>query len=179
MAETMKRIIDGNYVGSGQIVARCHLRAHRGNLSARLVKSHDCIAKKCPFLEKMDVKFWRAYEAKKQEKKKRTLLKKLAIAEKRNREAMVREILEDNGHIHVTVIREESSNLLVISYIYDERVDLTPETEILRDKLGKEIKLQARIGSHSAIEQLIRNPRRRARNAADVRKAPKVSPYRL
>jgi len=86
----------------------------------------------------------------------------------------IKETLEDSGHIHITSIREEARNLLVIYYIYDKRINLEPEIKFLRETLKKIIKMQARIGSDEAIEQLIRKPRRETRKVADLRKAPKV-----
>ena len=168
------RLIDGSYAGSMNIVARCHLLAHRGWLTARLVKLHDCVAKKCPFLEKAKKEYWQALEKEAQQRKENRAKRKLLSEMQNGRDMLVRETLEDSGHIHVTSIREERRNLLVISYIYDKWIDLAPEIQFLRKKLGMTIKLQARIGSEEAIERLIRIPRSKTRILADVRAAPMV-----
>jgi len=71
---------------------------------------------------------------------------------------LIRETLETKGHIYVTAIREESPRLLTVSYIYNERVDLTDEIQFLRDELKKAIRLEARIASDETKELLIRKP---------------------
>ena len=63
------RLIDGHYANSNNIIARCHLLTHRGYLTKSLVKSHDCINKKCPFMEKIKKEYWKALDEAKQEKK--------------------------------------------------------------------------------------------------------------
>jgi len=170
----IKRLIDGHYADSDKIIARCHLLTHRGFLTKSLVKSHGCIAKKCPFFEKVKSGYWQAIEKKEQEKKINREKRKLTLKMNNDRDELIRETLEDSGHIFVTSIREESRNFLVISYIYDRQVDLASEIRFLRKKLKKTIKLQARIGSDEAIEQLIRKPRRDMKKVTDLRKAPKV-----
>ncbi|MDR1069754.1 MAG: hypothetical protein LBL37_03085 [Gracilibacteraceae bacterium] len=173
-----KRLIDGNYANDDKIIARCHLRTHRGFLTKNLVKSHNCIVKECPFLDKMGREYWQNLEIAKQTKKDNRLKIKIngtqTLKMKHDRDAFIREILENSGSIHVTAIREEYRNSLVIYYIYDRKIDLTPEIRILGKKLGKIIKLQAKVGSEGVIEQLIRKPRRETRKITDVRKAPKV-----
>ena len=175
MAEQIQmRLINGNFANSGNIIARCHLLAHRGYLSKALVKSHACIAKKCPFFEKLKPEYWNALEAAEQEKKDNRLKRKQKLEMESERDTLIRETLEDSGCVHVTSIREEKKNLLIINYIYDKRVDLAPEVEFLRENLKRTIKLQARKGSEEAIEQLIRKPRRELRKVTSLRKAPKV-----
>jgi hypothetical protein len=168
------RLIDGNYVVASKVVARCHLLTHRGYLSKALIKSHDCIAKKCTFFEKLKAYYWTAIEAAEIAKKSNRLKRKQDAAMKSDRDILIRETLEDSGHIHVTTINDEKPNLLVISYIYDKRVNLRPEIAFLRGYLNMTIKLQARTGSEDTIEQLIRKRRRETRKVTDLRKAPKV-----
>lgn len=168
------RLIDGNYAVVRTVIARCHLLTHRGYLSKNLVKSHDCIKKKCPYFEKLKPEYWQALEkADKTKKENRKKLKQEAVL-KYDRDVFIKETLEDSGHIHVTSINDEKPNLLVISYIYDKRVDLSSEVDFLRGQLKKTIRLQARSGSEVAIELLIRKRRRETRKVTDLRKAPKV-----
>lgn len=168
-----KRLIDGAYAVSDNIIARCHLLAHRGYLTKNLIKSHKCIAKKCPFFEKLKPEYWQAFEKNEQDRKGTQV-----IIDEQNlscdRDALIRETLEDSGCIYVTSIREETWNFLVISYIYDRKVDLSQEIRFLRKKLGKVIKLQARTGTDIVLEKLIRKPRREMRRVTDLLKAPGV-----
>jgi len=170
------RLINGQYANIKNVIARCHLLAHRGYLTKSLVELHDCIKKKCPFFEKMKPEYWKALEVSAQTKKDNRIKRKLETEEKNDRDTVIRETLEDSGNIHVTAIREEGRNMLVISYIYDKRTNLGQEINFLKEKFKKIIKLKARIGSAEAIEQLIRKPRRETRKVTDLRKAPKVGP---
>ena len=60
--ETKKRLINGDYANSKNVIARCHLLAHRGYLTKNLAAKHKCIKKKCPFFEKMKPEYWQAKE---------------------------------------------------------------------------------------------------------------------
>lgn len=54
-------LIDGNYrsVAVKNIAGTCHNNIHKGYLDIKLLQQHDCINKKCPFLEKFeDYPFW-------------------------------------------------------------------------------------------------------------------------
>ncbi|MCL2088712.1 MAG: helix-hairpin-helix domain-containing protein [Oscillospiraceae bacterium] len=168
------RFINGSRANLSNAIAYCHILTHRGYLSKTLVKSHDCIAKKCPFFEKLKPDYWRSIEAEERKRKANRLKYRQKSEEKKDRDIFIREVLEDSGHIYITNIKDESPNLLVISYIYDRYVDLVSEIQFLRKKLGKYIKLQARTGTEEAIEQLIRKRRRETGKITDLRKAPKV-----
>ena len=168
-----KRLIDGHYAKSENVVAFCHVLTHRGYLSKTLVKSHDCLAKKCPFFKPIRPDYWKAVESAEQKKKKNRLKRKQSVETISERDAFIRETLEESGHIYVTSIKEEP-RVFMISYIYDQKTDLTTEIQSLREKLKKPIKLTAKIGSDGAIEQLIRKRRRENGKTTDLRKAPKV-----
>jgi len=158
--QEIKRLIDGHYANRDNIIARCHLVTHYGYLSKSLVKSHDCLAKNCPFFEKANPDYWQHLDKIAQEKKNNRLQRKMNIKRKNDRDRLIRETLENCGNIHVTAIREMSEKFLVVSYIYDKRVDLRPEIQFLCKKLGKTIKLEAKVGSDYVIERLIREPLR-------------------
>ncbi|MDR0905481.1 MAG: helix-hairpin-helix domain-containing protein [Oscillospiraceae bacterium] len=168
-----KRLIDGHYADNKNIIARCHVLTHRGFLTKSLIKSHNCVAKKCPFFERLKPEYWHSVEKAEQETKDRRRKRRQELEMLSDRDVIIRETLEDSGHVHVTAIREDG-RVIIISYIYDRHVDLMPEIEFLRKKLGRPLKLQARTGSDEAMEQLIRKPRRETRKVTDVRKAPKV-----
>ena len=54
-------LIDGTYrsVAVKNIAGTCHNNIHKGYLDIKLIKQHDCINKKCPFLERFeDYPFW-------------------------------------------------------------------------------------------------------------------------
>lgn len=48
-----------NHVNREQIIGYCNYKLHPGALTEKLLKSHECIQKKCPYLKKLeDRKFW-------------------------------------------------------------------------------------------------------------------------
>ena len=168
------RLIDGNYAGSDKVIARCHLLKHRGYLSKNLVKSHDCLKKKCNFFERINPEYWEALEIAEIEKRNTRLLAKQERLRINDRNTFIKLTLEDSGNIYVTSVRNEPKYLLTITYIFDKRVDLSEEAKFLRKSLKKAIRLQARTGTDETIEQLIRKRRRETRKVTDLRKAPKV-----
>ena len=157
----LMRLIDGHFTTSDKVIARCHLETHRGFLSKNLIQSHGCMSKECPFFERVNQEYWKSLDKARLKKKQNRLSRKQSIQALNDRDALIRRILESNGHIHVTAIREVYRNTLIISYIRDQFVELAPEIEVLRKKLGKNIKLQAIISPDYIVEQLIREPRRR------------------
>jgi hypothetical protein len=51
-------------------VGRCHHNWHKGNMSAKMVKTHKCLGKQCPYFEKYeDHPYWKEREAIKAKKK--------------------------------------------------------------------------------------------------------------
>ena len=54
-------------------VAKCLCKAHTGNLSVKMMKTHNCLSKcgheACPFLEKLDHPYWEARRLRKEAKK--------------------------------------------------------------------------------------------------------------
>ena len=67
--------IDGNPIKSP--VAICHFKKHRGYLTVRLIKTHGCLKKGCPRLQRLDCPFW-------EQRKKR---KELAKEKRKQRES--------------------------------------------------------------------------------------------
>lgn len=59
------RLIGGSVVRvcRGNIVGFCHIQTHPGKLTKNLLREHECLEKKCPFLEKYeDSPFWIDYQ---------------------------------------------------------------------------------------------------------------------
>ena len=168
------RVINGNFVKDKDVIARCHCQVHRGYLSKSLVRSHQCISKKCSFFEKLKPEYWEAVETERKEQKARKQRLKQAVRMKEERDLLIKETLQASGCVHVTSIREKTPNVLTITYIYDLRPDLSSEVSFLRRECKKRIVLCARGGTVETIEQLIKMPRRETRIVTDVRKAPNV-----
>lgn len=57
--------------------AVCHSEAHKGYLTVKAVKEHNCLGKNCPSLQKLEHDYWTQVERKKLEKKYMKLAVKL------------------------------------------------------------------------------------------------------
>lgn len=61
-------------ISVSRLIGYCHIRNHPGYLTAQLLREHECLRKKCPFLERFETAdFWKARQVSKQCKKKRLL----------------------------------------------------------------------------------------------------------
>jgi hypothetical protein len=169
-----KKLIDGHWAKVENVVARCHLRTHPGWLSKGLMASHDCIKKQCPFMKKVNPKYWKsvekAIEKKRSDKKYKSDKERSAL--ERNR--LIVDIMENNSSIHVTAIKEEGISNLVIYYISDRKVDTHEELNLLKSRLDMGVRLKYVNAPDENIEALIRKPRREKMVVTDIRKAPLV-----
>ena len=116
------KLIDQNVISTKPtaIVGYCNLYGHRGFLNLRLLKEHQCIDKKCPYLDKYEnSSFWK-------EKEKNKFCKKLHKQEKRyfaDRErAMLKraeELVKEYGYdIKITSIKRLTREGRPINYIF-------------------------------------------------------------
>ena len=81
------KLLDGKSVkiSAREIVGYCHLEGHPGKVSKRILKEHQCLEKKCPFLERYNANpYWA--ELQKEEARKRKD-KEVRKAEKRAKKA--------------------------------------------------------------------------------------------
>lgn len=72
-------LIDGTFrkVSIKSIVGYCHCSKHKGYIDAALLESHDCVEKKCVYLERFeDYPFWINYMKLQKEKEHRKRAKK-------------------------------------------------------------------------------------------------------
>lgn len=64
-----------NQPGKSKSVAYCHCNAHKGNISVKTLKKHECLRKQCPYLEKYeDHDYWRQRQTLKDKKKEKKLM---------------------------------------------------------------------------------------------------------
>lgn len=84
------KLVDGSYqvIKPEKIVGYCNYRLHRGYITANSVKSHDCIAKNCPYLQKFDGNstYWSFVESEEKKKRDRKAKIKDIKAQKTSRE---------------------------------------------------------------------------------------------
>jgi len=63
------KTIHGGLIENGEIVGYCHLYKHPGYLLSKHIKSHDCLRKECPWLEKnLDSEYFKSRQLVKEKK---------------------------------------------------------------------------------------------------------------
>ena len=132
MAEVKKitvRLIDktwANHVNKEQIIGYCNCKLHKGALTEQLLKSHECIQKKCPFLKKFDDRqFWI-------KRKDRTKHRKIVKQEKHMQEEILQNLLNEaqdfanicKADIDIIQVKfNAEENYYIIFYISDKSED--------------------------------------------------------
>ena len=171
------KLINGARARETNVIGYCHLERHSGYLTKNLIKVHECLEKKCNFLRKLRPEYWKNREDSEKARKDKLIRPKRKAETNTERDDFIRRILEKDGNVYVTVIREENKGFLTVSYIFDRRVDIRPQARVLQRRYGSmRIKFKPAAASEAAIEKLIREPRRKAGKGTDLLKIPGVGP---
>ena len=169
------KLINGARARETNVIGYCHLERHSGYLTKNLIKVHECLEKKCNFLRKLRPEYWKGRKEFEQAQKDKLIRPRRKVETNAERDAFIRRILEKDGNIYVTVIREENKGFLTVSYISDRRVDIRPQARVLQNRYSSmRIKFKPAAASEAAIEKLIREPRRKAEKGMDLLKIPGV-----
>lgn len=134
-------IVEVYIVGSGvsavkskNIVGFCHCGLHRGYMTSKTIKSHECLEKACHHLEKYeDCSYWktkREYEEAQRRKKEQLKLDKF-IEQKRAKELqnkldsmkmIAEQLIGDTSHyeVHITKIEQISKYNYKIFYVTED-----------------------------------------------------------
>jgi len=169
-----KKLIYGGHAANKNIIGQCYSYKHKGYLTKNLIEKHQCLEKKCNRFKKLKPEYWQAREKNELSIRKARLERKDAKKLLKYRDDFIRQTLEGNGCIKVTSIRETKPNFLTISYIYDRKVDLEEEKNIIRVELNNVIKLKPVRGTREAIEELIKKPRREQWVVTDLTESPMI-----
>ncbi|MCL1859370.1 MAG: helix-hairpin-helix domain-containing protein [Oscillospiraceae bacterium] len=171
------KLINGARARETNVIGYCHLERHPGYLTKNLIKVHGCLEKKCSFLRKLRPEYWKGREDSEKARKDKLIRPKRKVETNAERDAFIRKILEKDGNVYVTVIREENKGFLTVSYISDRRVDIRLQARVLQNRYSSmRIKFKPAAASEAAIEKLIREPRRKAGKSTDLLKIPGVGP---
>lgn len=139
----MVRLISGAQVEKEKGIAFCHCDTHRGYLSKSLISSHNCIQKQCPFFNKINKKYWKNIENKKDcnRKKRKDGLKEKKIAKQLldERNSKIKEILERHKSLKVTAILDENNKPLRICFTSNNYVDFNRDMSKIREIAGKSV----------------------------------------
>lgn len=134
--------IDGNACKEEQRIGYCWSEIHRGYLTVRLMKEHQCCERNCRHFQKYeDAQYWKQKEKRKSEKKKAKEIEKQNERDKQLILEKVRELTkEDNDFFAIGV--EKERNTYIIRYIRFEKVDITKYIKLFKEVLGVSIFLK-------------------------------------
>ena len=105
------------------VVGYCHCDTHRGSITKTLLKSHDCINKKCPFFKRDNPEYWKrvdAANAAKQRRKQKIKAKKAKRTDKTEKLTLTAQSMADElgYNIKITSVRKDrDKNKYYIFYI--------------------------------------------------------------
>ena len=146
----------GTPVKRGNIVGYCGNATHWGWINNHLLLSHRCLEKKCRYFQKANPEYWDKIEAKRQIAKSKRDYRKNVEAKEAERKKHIKSVLRPYTNVYVTSVRETNKGLM-ITYIYDEYVDLSHAIDILREHYNCGIYLKAVKSSLENRIALIRN----------------------
>lgn len=150
------RLLDGRSCKFDKVIAYCHNLNHVGFINKALLKEHQCIEKQCTLLEKHDLPYWNALQKQKRDRQKRYAIARQRKMEITARDSVIRGVFAAYAdRTYVTSISEKGK-LLIITYIYDEHIDLGDLISILRKELCRPIYLRAVRSDENIRAQLIR-----------------------
>lgn len=139
---------------ASKIVGQCNSRLHPGPISISLLRSHGCLEKNCKHFEKRNETYWkqRDQECVVFDKKAADIAQKQAVHEAKI--AKIKRSFNENKHVYVTCLREESSNVIFISYIYDKPVDVSKLIRHLETSYKIKLKIKAVGGREDVFRAL-------------------------
>lgn len=115
-------------VNTSEIVGFCHVNLHKGYLTRKLLKEHDCIAKHCKCLEKFpDYPFWKKRDKSKKAKRDGKAAKRIAQSQISliHRQAQVFADNQDMNIIITGVVNTgtDSRPMYIIQYVSSARTN--------------------------------------------------------
>ncbi|MCL1912243.1 MAG: hypothetical protein FWG13_08560, partial [Leptospirales bacterium] len=132
-SEKLVKTIHGHRCKQSKAVGFCYNINHKGYVTKRLLKEHECLEKQCFLLEKLGHDYWRQMEADKKQRQARYK----AAQQKKSRDAErndeIRAFFEPYEQIYITSIQEINYGLK-IAYIYDGYTAFSAAIKTLRKK---------------------------------------------
>lgn len=137
-----KRTIDGSYCACSKVIGYCHCKLHKGCLTARLMKEHECVQKGCHYFEKHeDALFWQTKNKNKEEKKAAKALRKQTEKEQADAlEAIRAHTTNDGDFFAIRVDKEEDR--FVVYFIRYGWIDLSQYVYELSHVIGARVFLK-------------------------------------
>lgn len=137
------RLISGAVVDKKRGIAFCHCDTHRGYLTKENVTKHKCLKKSCTFFQKVDLEYWENRDRQKATAKSERKLglhnAKLEKNAVEQRNARIKELLEQDERVTVTAILEEQSKPLRICFLSPHFMDFSKQREEIRKLTEKPI----------------------------------------
>lgn len=144
------RLIDGTtkYVKRQSIVGYCHCKLHKGYISRKLLKSHDCINKKCSCLEKFkEYPFWVEYEKNSEMELLARDRKKQLRKKKQKQGQLISQMLMtansfsqkvDAGIVITHIMQIDKSNKYIIFYVSNAKYDDSEQYRFIAKHMQRE-----------------------------------------
>ena len=134
--------IDGNACKEEQRIGYCWSEIHRGYLTVRLMKEHQCCERNCRHFQKYeDAQYWKQKEKRKSEKKKAKEIEKKNEKDKQLILEKIRELTAtDNNFFAIGVEKEKYT--YIVRYVRFEGFDVNKYVKLFILTLGVSIFLK-------------------------------------
>lgn len=137
-----KRTIDGSYCACTKVIGYCHCKLHKGCLTAKLMREHECVQKGCHYFEKHeDALFWQTKNKNKEEKKAAKAMRKQLEKEQENALNAIREsTASDDTFFAIRV--EKTEDRVIVHYIKYGWIDMSRLVYELSQLVGARVFLK-------------------------------------
>lgn len=137
-----KRTIDGSYCACTKVIGYCHCKLHKGCLTAKLMREHECVQKGCHYFEKHeDALFWQTKNKNKEEKKAAKAMRKQLEKEQETALNAIREsTASDDTFFAIRV--EKTEDLVIVHYIKYGWIDMSRLVYELSQLVGARVFLK-------------------------------------
>lgn len=116
-------LIDGSrpVVDTKAIVGFCHYIIHKGYVTVTLLQKHECLEKKCPYLEKFEnYPFWAKYEAREKQKASIKRAKKNRLRQEKNQKEKADRKMDSLKNAAQKLSDKLGFNIIITRVAYDK-----------------------------------------------------------
>lgn len=116
-------LIDGTrpIVDTKAIVGFCHNLIHKGYVTVTLLQKHECLGKKCPYLERFEAyPFWAKYEAREKQKASIKKAKKKRLMNEKKQQEKAAHIMDNLKCTAQNLADKMELHIIITSVVYDK-----------------------------------------------------------
>lgn len=129
-------LITGTITEKEKTIGKCHCYLHKGYLTKKLVKSHQCLEKSCHYFEKVNFEYWASRNLAKTRKK---MNRYLGLEYTQDRDALIQNLIEEYGPISVIALIDNACEPFSIWYTSEEYINLEILRPVLLELTGRHI----------------------------------------